>query len=159
MRVIVFNLYNLPSGLQSVLRLTNAASVDMRGIHSIKVYNIVEQRQVRSRIAAACSTQALHDVGHALYPSYALSNGDLPRFPMCLLRAVVLHLWWQFVLTEEDIVDVEGVGYEPVGEFTVRGRQLTPRDSPVVTRLLEAACLCNNATLNDNAEDGDGAQR
>lgn len=60
------------------------------------------------------------------------------------------------MLAEDDIVEVDGIGYEPVGDFTVGGRGLTPRDSPAVTRLLEVACLCNNAVLEEHQpENGD----
>ena len=65
----------------------------------------------------------------------------------------------QFVLSEDDMIDVAGVGYEPVGEFTACGRLVTPRSSPTVSSLLEAACLCNNAVLGDKAAGGGGDMR
>lgn len=64
------------------------------------------------------------------------------------------HAPSQFVLSEDDMIDVAGVGYEPVGEFTACGRLVTPHSSPVVASLLEAACLCNNAALGETAAGG-----
>ncbi|CAM9720643.1 unnamed protein product [Pylaiella littoralis] len=61
-----------------------------------------------------------------------------------------------FVLSEDDIIDVAGVGYEPVGDFTLCGRRVTPQSSPAVTSVLEAACLCNNAVLGPAAAGGNG---
>lgn len=57
----------------------------------------------------------------------------------------------QFVLSEDDIIDVEGVGYEPVGDFTVQGRSVSSRASYAITAMLKAACLCNNAVLGDDS--------
>eukprot|EP00752_Nemacystus_decipiens_P005424 g4916.t2 len=61
-----------------------------------------------------------------------------------------------FVLSEDDMIDVAGVGYDPVGEFTACGRLVTPHSSPAVAHLLEAACLCNNAVLGEKAAGGGG---
>ncbi|CAN0322180.1 unnamed protein product, partial [Ectocarpus fasciculatus] len=59
-----------------------------------------------------------------------------------------------FVLSEDDVMAVGGVGYDLAGEFTVCGRGATPQSSPAVASLLEAACLCNNAVLGDAAAGG-----
>ncbi|CBJ31177.1 testis secretory pathway calcium transporting ATPase [Ectocarpus siliculosus] len=59
-----------------------------------------------------------------------------------------------FVLSEEEVLAVGGVGYDPAGEFTVCGRGVTPQSCPAVASLLEAACLCNNAALGDAAAGG-----
>lgn len=55
-----------------------------------------------------------------------------------------------FVLSEDDTIEVGGVGYDPVGDFSLGERRLTPQNHPALTRVLEAACLCNNAVLSDN---------
>lgn len=60
------------------------------------------------------------------------------------------------VLSEEDVIDVAGVGYEPVGDFTLCGRPLTPQSSPAVATLLETACLCNNAVLGEKEKAAQG---
>ncbi|CAM9794027.1 unnamed protein product, partial [Ectocarpus sp. 8 AP-2014] len=64
-----------------------------------------------------------------------------------------------FVLSEDDVLAVGGVGYDPAGEFTVCGRGVTPQSCPAVASLLEAACLCNNAALGDAAAGGAGVSR
>lgn len=56
----------------------------------------------------------------------------------------------KFVLSEDDTIEVGGVGYDPLGDFSLGERRLTPQNHPALTRVLEAACLCNNAVLSDN---------
>lgn len=73
---------------------------------------------------------------------------------MSTLLPCLLHASSQLVLSEEDVIDVAGVGYEPAGDFTMCGRPLTPHSSPAVAALLEAACLCNNAALGEKAVNG-----
>lgn len=53
------------------------------------------------------------------------------------------------------MIDVGGVGYKPLGDFTMCGQRVSPQTSPAVATLLEAACLCNNALLGDTADGGD----
>lgn len=65
----------------------------------------------------------------------------------------------QFVLSEDDVMAVGGVGYDSAGEFTVCGTGVTPQSCPAVASLLEAACLCNNAVLGDAAGGGARASR
>ncbi len=45
------------------------------------------------------------------------------------------------------IVDVSGVGYTPIGEFTSEGKALGRDDSRCVEQLLEASALCNSAKI------------
>lgn len=66
---------------------------------------------------------------------------------------------FQFVLSEDDVIAVGGVGYESTGDFTVQGRGITERDSPAVGTLLRAACLCNNAILGDKLTYEDSSLR
>jgi magnesium-transporting ATPase (P-type) len=44
-------------------------------------------------------------------------------------------------------VDISGVGYSPVGEFTVDGRPLEEEESKQIEKLLEVSALCNNAKV------------
>lgn len=71
----------------------------------------------------------------------------------------VMVLWCQFVLSEDDVIAVGGVGYETEGDFTLQGRGITERDSPAVASLLRAACLCNNAILGENISYEDSSLR
>ncbi|CAM9587881.1 unnamed protein product, partial [Laminaria digitata] len=64
-----------------------------------------------------------------------------------------------FVLSEDDVIAVGGVGYETEGDFTSQGRGITERDSPAVASLLRAACLCNNAILGENISYEDSSLR
>lgn len=70
---------------------------------------------------------------------------------------MTLRVSWQFVLSEDDMIEVGGVGYEPTGEFKMGGRVVAPRECPTVSTLLEAACLCNNAVLANKATGGDNS--
>ncbi|CAM9236671.1 unnamed protein product, partial [Discosporangium mesarthrocarpum] len=58
-----------------------------------------------------------------------------------------------FILSEEEALAVTGVGYSQNGEVTLCKRVLNSTSYPAVTRLLEAACLCNNAVLTQTAQD------
>lgn len=51
----------------------------------------------------------------------------------------------QRIITTEAAVDVSGVGYAPTGQFSVSGTPLDLRQHPVLTRILEAGLLCNEA--------------
>lgn len=88
------------------------------------------------------------------YLFFVLGLTDFTRGAACSSHAPS-----QFILSEEDMIDVAGVGYEPVGDFTACGRLVTPRSSPAVASLLEAACLCNNAVLGEKAGGGGGDMR
>ena len=46
-----------------------------------------------------------------------------------------------------EIVDVTGVGFEPKGEFMVKGEKINPLNNQALTMLLKAASLCNEAKL------------
>jgi magnesium-transporting ATPase (P-type) len=45
------------------------------------------------------------------------------------------------------VVEVSGVGYSPVGEFTVDDRPLEKEESNQIEKLLEVSALCNNAKV------------
>jgi magnesium-transporting ATPase (P-type) len=44
-------------------------------------------------------------------------------------------------------ITVTGIGYEPVGNFLVDGRETEPASNPALRELLEAVVLCNDAQL------------
>ena len=46
-----------------------------------------------------------------------------------------------------EIIDVTGVGFEPKGEFMVKGEKINPLDNQALTMLLKVASLCNEAKL------------
>jgi magnesium-transporting ATPase (P-type) len=45
------------------------------------------------------------------------------------------------------VVEVSGVGYTPIGEFTYNGKTLGEREALPVEKLLEISALCNNAKI------------
>jgi magnesium-transporting ATPase (P-type) len=50
-------------------------------------------------------------------------------------------------LPDERRIDVEGAGYAPRGGLKQEGREITVDSNPHLTRLVEAAALCNDARL------------
>jgi Ca2+-transporting ATPase len=51
------------------------------------------------------------------------------------------------VYVNGEIIDVTGVGFEPKGEFIVKGEKINPLNNQALTMLLKAASLCNEAKL------------
>ncbi len=49
-------------------------------------------------------------------------------------------------------IDVEGGGYQPIGQFRQDGQSIQPGDDQTVSLLLKAAALCNNAVLRQNED-------
>lgn len=58
----------------------------------------------------------------------------------------------QRVICGDHDIDVGGVGYAPVGDFSIDGRVLKPADHRALLDTLRAGALCNDAALHD--EDG-----
>ena len=54
------------------------------------------------------------------------------------------------------VFDVSGDGYEPWGGFSRKGSELNPLKDPLLSRVLQIAALCNNATLH-GGEEGKGS--
>ncbi len=61
----------------------------------------------------------------------------------------VRHLW-----ANGNLVDIGGVGYEPVGEFSANGVPVDDADLPHLGPLMQVASLCNNARLVKPDEEG-----
>ena len=55
----------------------------------------------------------------------------------------------QRVVTAERAFEVSGVGYAPVGGFTVDGAPIQPEEAPDLQAVARAARLCNDAVLRD----------
>lgn len=51
------------------------------------------------------------------------------------------------VTTADHQFDVSGVGYDPHGDFSLDGKNISPLDHPLLHELTKAAILCNEATL------------
>lgn len=65
------------------------------------------------------------------------------------------------IYTDGSLIDVTGVGYESIGEFSKDGKKLTPDSTQSLHRLLLASVLCNDAHIekeeNDRAFDVSGS--
>jgi Ca2+-transporting ATPase len=55
----------------------------------------------------------------------------------------VEKLW----VPENQTVDVSGLGYMPVGEFSIKGKELNPDEIGQIEKLLEISALCNGAKV------------
>lgn len=51
------------------------------------------------------------------------------------------------IWVDEKVIQVSGVGYTPMGDFTVDGRILKKGECPELEKLLEACALCNTAKV------------
>ncbi|MFP4178186.1 MAG: cation-translocating P-type ATPase, partial [Acholeplasmataceae bacterium] len=51
------------------------------------------------------------------------------------------------LVTLKRMVEIEGAGYEPKGEFKEDKRTIEPLDDPVISNMLRVAVLCNTAEL------------
>jgi magnesium-transporting ATPase (P-type) len=47
----------------------------------------------------------------------------------------------------DKVIEVSGVGYEPIGEFSYNGKKLGKEERLAVEKLLEISALCNNAKI------------
>ena len=54
----------------------------------------------------------------------------------------VKKLW-----VKDQIVEVSGLGYMPVGDFTINGEQLKQKEAAQIEKLLELSALCNGAKI------------
>jgi len=57
----------------------------------------------------------------------------------------------KLVLVDREI-EVEGVGYQPFGQFRDGNKPIQPNDDQTISLLLKAAALCNNSSLRQNEE-------
>ena len=56
----------------------------------------------------------------------------------------------QSVATATDLFAVSGVGYDPHGGFMCVDREIVPDDHPVLSELMRASLLCNDADLHES---------
>ncbi|KYK27413.1 MAG: hypothetical protein AYK23_02400, partial [Candidatus Proteinoplasmatales archaeon SG8-5] len=58
----------------------------------------------------------------------------------------------KLIHTMEKVYDVSGEGYEPVGDFTVKGGKITPSADNHLSLMLRAGALCNDSKLVKDGE-------
>ncbi|MBA4031710.1 MAG: carbonate dehydratase [Planctomyces sp.] len=51
------------------------------------------------------------------------------------------------IYVADQMIDVTGAGYEPVGQFEQNGSKVEPADHPALTEVLRAGLLCNESSL------------
>lgn len=55
--------------------------------------------------------------------------------------------------TDEKVIDITGIGYEPIGDFEIDKKSIQPTESTNINILLSIGILCNDATI-DKDDDG-----
>jgi P-type Ca2+ transporter type 2C len=48
---------------------------------------------------------------------------------------------------KDEVVEISGIGYNPIGDFTLNGEPLQENESSSIEKLLEIAALCNGAKI------------
>lgn len=76
-------------------------------------------------------------------------TGTLTQNEMTVKRLWIPARAWKANLPDEfgRILDVQGIGYMPVGEITQENGAEFPKNHPCVNRLVQGANLCNNSRL------------
>lgn len=56
------------------------------------------------------------------------------------------------IITSENSYEIEGVGYDPHGNFVLDGQEIEPGEDPVLLELIRAGMLCNESSLEHKDE-------
>jgi len=123
MMVVALAASAIPEGLPAIMTVTLALGV---------------QRMAR-RHAIVRRLPAVETLG-AVTVICSDKTGTLTRNEMTVRRVVCAGL----------DVDVEGVGYEPVGDFSIGSRVIDTDRHPALSLALRAGVLCNDAQLRDD---------
>lgn len=59
------------------------------------------------------------------------------------------------IYTNDKMIDVTGVGYEPKGDFLLKGTRINPKEDTHLALLLRAGTLCSNANYDGKSVIGD----
>ncbi len=125
MMVVALAASAIPEGLPAIMTVTLALGV---------------QRMAR-RHAIVRRLPAVEALG-AVTVICSDKTGTLTRNEMTLQRLV----------TAAHVVDVDGVGYAPQGDFRIDGRVIDPDHDPALALALRAGVLCNDAQLHVEPE-------
>lgn len=60
----------------------------------------------------------------------------------------------QSVTTATELIEVTGVGYNPHGGFLCEGKEVVVDEHPILSELMLASLLCNDATLHESTAEG-----
>lgn len=122
MAVVGLSVAAIPEGLPAVLTITLAI-----GVQAMARRNAIVRRlpaiETLGSVSVICTDK----------------TGTLTRNEMSVAS----------VLTCEQIFAIEGAGYGPQGNITLKGRPVTSEEHPLLAELGRAAALCNDATLHE----------
>ena len=122
MMVVALAASAIPEGLPAIMTVTLALGV----------------QRMAKRQAIVRRLPAVEALG-AVTVICSDKTGTLTRNEMTVQRVVCTGL----------DVDVSGVGYEPVGEFSIGGRAIDTERHPALALALRAGVLCNDAQLHE----------
>ena len=57
------------------------------------------------------------------------------------------------IFTNDDVIDVTGQGYDPIGRFFIQNVELDPAHNAPLTMTLKIGTLCNDASLSENIKE------
>ncbi len=112
----------IPEGLPAIMTVTLALGVQRMARHHAIVRRLPAVEALGS-VTMICSDK----------------TGTLTRNEMTVQRVVCRH----------EVVQVSGVGYEPIGAFSINGRKIAAGDYAVLALALRAGILCNDARLRE----------
>ena len=112
----------IPEGLPLTLTLTLAY-----GMHSMAKHNAIIRKMLGVETLGSTTVIATDKTG-------TLTKNEM----------TVQKIW-----TDNKIFDVTGVGYEPKGEFLIKGKKINMKKEKNLNLMLKAAILCNNAVLEE----------
>ena len=124
MMVVALAASAIPEGLPAILTVTLALGVQRMARRQAIVRRLSAVEALGS-VTVICSDK----------------TGTLTRNEMTVQRVVCARV----------VIDVDGVGYEPLGECSIDGRPVHPVDYPSLEMAIRAGVLCNDAVLRKEA--------
>jgi magnesium-transporting ATPase (P-type) len=110
----------IPEGLPAIITITLAIGVQRMAKRNAVIRRLPAVETLGS-VTVICSDK----------------TGTLTRNEMTVLT----------VATADHLLDVNGVGYDPHGGFSLEGKDVLPRDHPVLAEITRAGLFCNEAEL------------